>query len=102
MAAEIHLNDIGTVFELTINDAAGTAVDLTLATALNIILSKPDATVATKTAVLYGAGTGGKIRYTAIAGDLNQAGKYKIQAKVTLPTGVWSSDIQSFKVFANL
>jgi len=36
------------------------------------------------------------------AENVDMTGKWKIQAKVTLPTGTWSSNIEAFKVYPNL
>lgn len=102
MSSEIHLNDIGTVFELSIKDSDGSAVDITTATSLKVIFLKPDGTLDPKTVAAYGAGTNGVIRYTTIADDLDQIGKYKLQAQVAVATGTWKSNIQSFKVLDNL
>lgn len=102
MACEIHVDDVGTIFELAIVGCDALPVNITNATSLKIIIVKPDQTKLTKTAVMFGAGTSGVIRYTTITGDLDQIGKYKLQAEVTLPAGKWYSDIQSFSVKGNL
>lgn len=98
---QIHLNDIGTVFEVTIKDC-DTPVDISTATAKQIIFMKPDGTTTAKTADFTTDGTDGKIRYIATTGDLNLSGGWKIQAKVTLPAGTWYSNIEKFKVWTNL
>lgn len=100
-ADEIHLGDVGTVFRVNLVDC-GVAVDLTGYTALNIIFQKPDNSTVTQTATLFGAATGGVIEYTTIADDLDQTGIWRLQAEVTLPTGKWRSDIEKFRVYANL
>ena len=98
---EIHLNDIGTVFRLTIYDGSS-ILDVSSASVKEIIFQKPDGTSVTKTAAFYTDGTDGIIQYTTIANDLDATGTWKIQAKVTLPGGTWSSCTQKFKVYANL
>ena len=100
-ADEIHVGDIGTVFRITLTDCA-TPVDLTGNTDISIIFLKPDGTTAVKTATLFGPATDGVIQYTTILDDLDLAGTWKIQAEITLPTGKWRSDIEKFKVYANL
>lgn len=100
-AEEIHVGDIGTIFRIALTDC-DVAVDLTGNTALQIIFLKPDASSVTKTAVLYGLATAGVIEYATIADDLDQAGVWKMQAKITLPTGTWSSDVEKFRVYTNL
>ncbi|MBT8448859.1 MAG: hypothetical protein KJO69_04170 [Gammaproteobacteria bacterium] len=100
-AEEIHVGDIGTVFRIALTDC-DVAVDLTGATTLEIIFLKPDATSVTKTATLFGVATDGVIQYSTIADDLDTAGIWKMQAKITLPTGTWSSDVEKFRVYTNL
>jgi hypothetical protein len=105
MACEIHLNDIGTAFRLTIIDCDSVAIDVSSAIGSGtkeIIFKKPDGTVVIKAAVFYTDGIDGVLDYITIADDLNATGKWKVQAKVTLATGTWSSNIETFKVFANL
>lgn len=101
MASEIHVNDIGTQFIVTVKDD-GAVVDISSATSLVIIFKKPDQTTSNKTATLYTDGTDGKMTYSTVSGDLNQTGNYKIQGKVTLSGGVYYTSIGSFKVHCNL
>lgn len=98
---EIHLNDIGTIFEIALKDCEN-AVDLTGATTLEYIFQKPDSSTVTKTAIVAGDPTLGILNYTTISGDLDALGNWKIQAHVVLPSGEWRSDIEKFKVHANL
>lgn len=99
--AEIHKDDIGTIFELTVKDDTGTIVDVTTATSVVIYFIPPSGVASTKTATVYN-GPLGLIRYTSIAGDLAETGNYKLQGKITMPAGAWYTDIHSFKVYANL
>ena len=55
-----------------------------------------------KSRTLDSDGTDGKVYYNTIAGDLDEAGLYKLQAKVILPSGTYYTDIYSFKVHCNL
>lgn len=98
---EIHVGDIGTVFEVTLNDCDA-IVDLTGALSQELIFKKPDKSVITRTTVFKTDGTDGIITYTTVANDLDQKNSWQVQAKVTLPTGTWSSDIHKFKVYDNL
>ena len=103
-AEEIHIGDVGTIFEVTLLDNL-TVIDISLATVMQIIFVKPDATKTkvVNTAVLSGDGSDGKMRYIiALDSELDIKGNWKIQGKVTLPTGSWSTDIDKFKVYENL
>jgi len=101
-AEEIHIADIGTVFEVTLMDGAA-IVPIAGASLMEIIFVKPDKTKVINTAVLSGDGSDGKMRYIiTIASELDQKGNWKIQGRVTLPTGTWSTDVDKFKVYENL
>lgn len=98
---QIHVGDIGTVLVVTILED-GSAVDISSASSLQIILRKPDGVSYTKTATIYTDGTDGKLSYTVLDGDLDAAGLWKIQAVVVIPSGTYSSSVGSFKVHCNL
>ena len=101
--AEIHALDIGTIFEETLTDENGAAVDISsAATVKNFFFQKPDASVVTKTASFSGTGVDGKMRYTTVANDLDQAGSWKVQGYVELSSGKWRSSIKTFLVHSNL
>lgn len=98
---EIHLQDIGTAFEVTLKDC-DVVVDVSSASVKQIIFKKPNKTVVIKDAVFKTTGVDGVIQYITVLDDLDATGTWYIQARVTLPTGTWSSDTQKFKVYANL
>lgn len=99
---EIHINDIGTVFELTVKDSANAIVDLSTATVLNITFKKSDDTIVTKTASLVTDGTDGKMQYITVAGDLDLVGLWKIQGDITSPSWTGTTNIDTFTVYPNL
>lgn len=101
MSSEVHMNDIGTTFILTIKDN-DVAVDISAASALTVIIKKSDSVSYTKTGVFYTDGTDGKIKYVSISGDFDSVGIYKIQAVVTLGSTIYHSSISDFKVYKNL
>jgi len=98
---EIHIGDIGTDFEIELKDCL-TVVNISSATVKQIIFQKPTGEVLTKTAIFSTDGTDGKLRYITVANDLDLAGTWKIQAKVVLSSGTWSSNVEKFKVYSNL
>src|SRR6056300_1272314 len=98
---EIHYNDIGTIFELTLRDS-DVIVDISSALSMQMHFKKPDGTTVTKTAVHTTDGIDGKMQYTTVDQDLDATGSWKVQGKIQLPVGTWSTDIQSFKVYKNL
>jgi len=99
-ANEIHLNDVGTEFKLTISDA-GTAVDVSSALEIKINFRKPDGTCFSKTASAVDAANG-IVRYITGVGDLDTTGTWKLQAFVDFGSTEFYSDIQSFRVHKNI
>lgn len=100
-ANEIHLDDIGTKFLLTVKDGSS-AVDVSSASTKQIIIKKPTGTTLTKAAAFNSDGTDGKLSYTIISGDLDEVGTYQLQGKVIITDGTFSTDITKFKVHRNL
>ena len=103
MASEIHQDDIGTRFLVTVQDDS-VAVDLTAATLKQLNFRKPDDTVLNRTASGLGGGSesSGIMYYDTVAGDLDAVGVYKMQGKVSIPSGTFYTDVYTFKVHSNL
>lgn len=102
MIGEIHVNDIGTVFKVTVKDENDEIVDVSAATTRELLFRKPDGTILTKTALLVNTGTDGQIKYTTEDGDLDQHGSWSLQAYIDLGSSELHSDIHKFKVYKNI
>ena len=100
-ANEIHVDDIGTIFRVTLMDG-DVIVDISTATTKQLIFKKSDSTIVTQTAAFTTDGSDGQIQYTTLEDDLDIAGVWRLQAFVIMPTGEWSSDFGPFVVFENL
>ena len=100
-ANEIHQNDVGTQFLVTVKDGSS-AVNISSATTKQLIIKKPSGTKLTKTAAYSTDGTDGKIYYNTVVDDLDEAGTYKLQGKVVISDGTFYTDITTFKVHRNL
>ena len=101
-ANEIHINDVGTEFKLTISDA-GAVVDLSPGgTAITVNFRKPDGTCFSKSADIVDGGSGGIVRYLTSSGDLDTTGTWKLQAFVDFGATEFYSDIHSFRVHKNI
>jgi hypothetical protein len=98
---EIHVDDVGTILVGVFRNASG-VVDVSGALTKTIYLYRPGGSVLTKEAVLTTDGTDGSIQYTVAEGDLDIAGVWKIQGFVSLPSGSWHSQIETFRVYPNL
>jgi hypothetical protein len=101
MASEIHVDDVGTRFSLTIQES-GSGVDVSNASTISVIFRKPDDEVIVRSGVKLTDGTDGKVYYDTVAGDLDEAGHYKLQAKIILTSGTYYTDIYDFKTHCNL
>ena len=100
--ADIHVNDVGTAFVVTVKDETNTIVDISTASVKKIFLKKPDKTVISKDAVLTTNGTDGKMQIVTASGDLSVKGQWIGQGKVIFPAGQWFTTNFSFEVEGNL
>jgi hypothetical protein len=103
MANEIHQNDVGTRFLVTVKDD-GVLVNVSGATLRQINIRKPDDGILNRPAQIISdwSAVSGVMYYDTVAGDLDEAGQYKLQAKVSIPSGTYYTDVYSFKVHRNL
>ncbi len=99
---EIHVDDVGTNFVVTIEGETCLVLDISSASTKNLIFRKPDGTLLTKPATFVTDGTDGQIKYTFVAGDLDQHGKWSVQAFIDYGSTEWYSDIAKFTVYNNL
>jgi hypothetical protein len=97
----IHTGDIGTVFQIVLT-RDGAAFDVSAASVKQIVLKDAAQVVRVKTASFTTDGTDGKVQYTTIAGDLMAVGPLAVQAKITVPSGSWTSDVVVVPVVQNL
>ena len=101
---EIHLGDIGTAFNITIEECINTvltAVDLTGASSIEVYFGKPTLPAVQKVGTVIDAAAG-IVQYITIADDLDELGTWKVQAKAIFPQGEWKSSITDFKVHKNI
>ena len=87
---KVYIGDTGTAIVLD------TGQSLAGATASTIEVRKPDGTPVSLTAPVFEST---KVRYITLAGTFDQAGEWLLQAKVTLPTGVWLGETASLTVY---
>jgi hypothetical protein len=104
MTSQIHQNDIGTRFLITVKDD-GIPVNISGVDGSSIhqlSFRKPSDTVIYRAATLQDYGVSGVMYYDSLPGDLDEAGVYKLQAKVIIPSGTYNTDIYTFKVHRNI
>jgi hypothetical protein len=94
----MRVGDIGTTFESTITDETGAAVNIASASTKTLTFRKPSGKVVPQTAVLVNTGTDGKMKYVAVAGDIDETGVWSWQGRVAVSGGDWKTDIFQFTV----
>lgn len=78
----IQVNDYGMVGIITLKQN-GVAANISSYTTVQYILQKPSYESITKTAALYTDGTDGKVTYTFADGDIDEAGVWKLQVRLS-------------------
>lgn len=99
---EIHVNDVGLVFESTVLDENSHPIDLSGAQVIQFTFEKPDKTQLVVPGTLSTDGKDGVVRYVTALGDLNLAGTYRYQLYFEIGPDAKHSDIGKFKVITNL
>jgi threonine dehydrogenase-like Zn-dependent dehydrogenase len=82
----------------TITDETGAAVNIASASTKTLTFRKPSGKVVPQTAVLVNTGTDGKMKYVAVAGDIDETGVWSWQGRVAVSGGDWKTDIFQFTV----
>jgi hypothetical protein len=101
-SSEIHVEDIGTAVRLTLLDEKSLPLDVSAAVALDFTFLTASRRKFTVPAALVTDGKDGAVEYVVQDGDLDVAGPWKLQARVTFVNARWSSNIVSFQVSGNL
>lgn len=87
--SKFYVGDTGT--EIIVD----TCDDITTATLVKLMVQKPDDTIVEWVGSVYDTT---KIRHVVVAGDLDLAGEYLVQAYVQMPSWVGRGNNTSFKV----
>ena len=98
----LHVNDYGTVFNLTIQDQDGDTVNISTSSGNILTFYMPDQTTFNRTPTIPNGGTDGLLRYTLQSGDITIPGIYSLQANIVSSSGVWYSNCQEFRVERNI
>lgn len=98
---EIHIGDTGTVYRYHITDL-GVDVDLSAKTTLEVKQTQPSGTSLTHALSFTTDGTDGRCEFTSTSATWPVEGTYSEQVRLVDPSGEWRSNINKFKVYANL
>jgi len=89
-----YVGDVGTLIRLA------TKVDLSEATTKIILVRKPTQAKVQWPAEVLPPASGGIVQYAIQAGDLNEAGEYKVAASVDFSNGThYTGETATFKVY---
>lgn len=88
---KVYVGDEGTILSFDVG------ANISGALTLEVEVKKPDATTHTWTATLESTSV---LRYVIQTGDLDQAGTWKFQAKVTRADGTWLGETVNLRVYA--
>lgn len=100
--SQIRVNDKNVRITIVVQEDC-TAVDISSATAYEIVFYKPDGTTSTVDASLLTDGTDGSIYYNSLADTFDQCGLWKIQAIIYYgSSSTFHSKIETFRVYSNL
>lgn len=103
---EAHINDIGTIFRVTVYDTTSTGgteiANISAATTKTFTFKNPNGQTFTRNATFTTDGVDGQVEYATVDGDLNIAGTWGIQAYIATPSGSHRTNVGTFRVFENL
>jgi hypothetical protein len=88
--SKTYVGDTGTLITLDCG------VDVSAATGRSILARKPDGTQVTWTAQASGTNS---IAFATLVGSLDQAGKWRLQAQVVMPSGTWKGETAVLTVY---
>jgi hypothetical protein len=90
MTQKVYVGDTGTAIILDCGQ------NISAASARSIEVKKPDGSTVSWTASASGTNA---IRFDSLAGTFDQAGQWRLQAKVTLSSGVWRGETALISVY---
>lgn len=103
---QAQVNDIGTVFRVTVYDTTNTgatnAANISDASSIVFYFRTPADTVVERNGSFTNSGTDGQVQYVTVDGDLSMAGTWSLQVKIATPSGTWRTNKANFKVNSNI
>ena len=103
MADEVvRKNDVGVALQAAVKKRDGSALDVSAATSLTMVFTKPDGETISRPANAANGGADGVVQYVTAEGDLDQTGTWKVDVVVEAPGLHITSTTYKFKVGAVL
>lgn len=95
----LHVGKYGIVVTLTLNDIdTSTAADISGYTTRTVKLKPPSGVVKEKTASFVTDGSDGEIKFTIESGDIDAAGRWRLQVVLSNANSQLPSEIVDFSV----
>ncbi len=88
--SKVYVGDTGTAIVLDVG------VNISAATAQSIEAQRPDGSTVSWAGTIFETN---KVRFVTQANSLNQAGDWKLQSRVVLPTGTWLGEVVKLTVY---
>lgn len=98
----IHLNDIGTLFQATILSSSGTPINLSLYDEKKFIFKKPSGENYEANSSFVTDGSDGKLQYNMASGVLDEIGTWQLQVFLRIASTQNYTEVDKFKVNSNL
>lgn len=93
-----HVNDEGTVFQITVTDPAGSPKNIALATVTTVKLINPSGSSTSLAGSFVTNGSDGKFKGTTGPTTLDRTGRWHVQGYLETPDGKWHTQRQAFEV----
>jgi len=93
LAGKIYEDDWGVVVKINVG------IDLTLASAYSCYVVKPNGLIASWSPTIQLPATDGILIYTTQSNDFNVPGNYRLQAIIVFPSGSFTGELATFRVY---
>jgi hypothetical protein len=98
----VHIGDVGVVFIFTMYDDVG-ILNLSTVQSVTLAFQRPDGSIIQRLCEVVGGGTAGVVQYISQVGDLDKAGRWRMQVIARFASGnVRHSNITTVLVEGNL
>jgi hypothetical protein len=102
MSEEIHVSDVGVQFEYRLLNPDASPLDVSTASLIQLVYSRPSDTNLIVNASLLTDGIDGWIKYVTRTGDLSKSGKWTVQVYLEIGDAKFHSGMQTFLVYPNI
>ena len=98
----IHVNDVGTLFKVTVWDGTASPLNISTATVKQLRFLMPTGASFMRSASFITDGSDGGLKYISVTGDLPTPGDWIVQPYIEIPSACWHGSQTSFEVYSNI